>query len=498
MALAQRQEPLFTPAEIIEALAAARAAPEFALRQAVVSADAIMPAVVDVVELAANRMYLVPKQEYLLFWGIHALAAARKTELYRPLLRLARASTENDLDRLLGDVTTETLPGVFLSVFDGDATPLTEVCTDATVDGMVRCILLEVLARLTFDNRVPRQATINLLTRFEREQLARPRDPAWQGWQEAIVLLGIEELRERLHATWEDGRNPQRKTDREYDDLELSKARAMAPGDPALFLQHKLAAIDDPVAALAWLAPKPEAARDAVSRLAETNPDPAELIALNAGEIDWLTGFFEHVGIPRLFELIDGMFCGFIVGPGSAKPSDGLSMIWGPGQQSRYESVVQEQYVTSLLTRHWNTIAQRFEGCYLHTPALGDLTDPGRAKPWAVGFMATVMQRSQEWLVRRPGDGLVTTVITGLTVLAGRGEVLPGKLTSKQRATLIDKLPLILERTYEFWHGQRDPLVRPRSLERVDAKIPRNAICPCGSGKKFKRCCGSAERPVNT
>jgi uncharacterized protein len=497
MALAQRQELLFAPAEIVEALATARTVPELALRQAVISGDVIMPAVLDVVELAANRVYLVPKQEYLLFWGIHALAAARKTELYRPLLRLVRASTERDLDRLLGDATTETLPGVFLSVFDGDATSLVEACTDVTVDGIARWILLEVLARLTFDNRVPRQQTIDLLTRFEREQLAKAGDPAWQGWQEAIVLLGIEELRERLHATWEDGRNPQRKVDRDYDDLELSKARAMAPGDPTLFLQHKLAAIDDPVAALAWLAPKSEATRDTVSTIAKTNPDPAELIALNA-EIDWLAGFFEHVRTPRLFELIDGMFCGFIVGPGSAKLSDGLSMIWGPGEPPRYQSVVQEQYVTSLLTRHWNTIAQRFHGCYLHTPVLGDLTDAGRAKPWAVGFMVTVMQRSEEWLARRPGDGLVTTLITGLTVLAGREEVLSGKISSKQRATLIDMLPLMLARSYDLWHGQRDPLVRPRSFERVDAKIPRNAICPCGSAKKFKRCCGSAERPVNT
>jgi uncharacterized protein len=499
MALAQRQELLFTPAEIIEALAAARTLPELALRQAVASADAIMPAVLDVVEFAVNRVYLVPKQEYLLFWGIHALAAARKTELYRPLLRLVRVLTENDLDQLLGDVTTETLPGVFLSVFDGDAAPLIEACTDVTVDGMARWILLEVLARLTFDNRVPRQQTIDLLTRFEREQLARPGDPAWQGWQVAVVLLGVEELRERLHATWEDGRNPQRKIDRDDDDLTLSKARAMAPGDPALFLQHKLAAIDDPVAALAWLAPKPEVTRDTVSRVTKlTNPDPAELIALNAEEIDWLTGFFEHVRTPRLFELIDGLFCGLIAGPGSAKPSDGLSMIWGPGEQPRYENVIQQQYVTSLLTRHWNTIAQRLEVSYLHYPAFGDLIGAGRAEPWAVGFMAIVMRRSEEWLARRAGDGLVTALITGMTVLAGREDLLSGKLTSKERVTLIDKLPLMLERSYDFWHGQRDPLVRPRSFEGVDAKIPRNAPCPCGSGKKFKRCCGSAERLVNT
>jgi uncharacterized protein len=503
MALAQWQELLFTPAEIVEALATARTVPELALRQAVISGDVVMPAVLDVVELAANRVYLVPKQEYLLFWGIHALAAARKTELYRPLLRLVRGSTERDLDRLLGDVTTETLPGVFLSVFDGDATSLVEACTDVTVDGIARWILLEVLARLTFDNRVPRQQTIDLLTRFEREQLAKAGDPAWQGWQEAIVLLGIEELRERLHATWEDGRNPQRKVDRDYDDLELSKARAMAPGDPTLFLHHKLAAIDDPVAALAWLAPKSEAARHAVSgRTKLTNPDPAEIIALNGEEIDWLEGFFAHVRARGLFEIIDGFFCGLIVGPGVAKPGEYLRMIWGrdtEGQpaEPRYENTAQEQYVANLLTRHWNTIARRLEGHYLHSLML-DETNELRAKYWSAGFFAAIAGRSEEWLRRRPGDDLIATLITGLMGLADREQILSRKLNLRQRAMLVEMMPTMLERTYDFWHEARDPLVQPRRFERLDLKFPRNAACPCGSGKKFKRCCGSAEKLVNT
>lgn len=29
------------------------------------------------------------------------------------------------------------------------------------------------------------------------------------------------------------------------------------------------------------------------------------------------------------------------------------------------------------------------------------------------------------------------------------------------------------------------------TLVRVDAKLGRNDVCQCGSGKKFKKCCGS-------
>ena len=40
------------------------------------------------------------------------------------------------------------------------------------------------------------------------------------------------------------------------------------------------------------------------------------------------------------------------------------------------------------------------------------------------------------------------------------------------------------------------PFLRQRSSDRGPANIGRNDACPCGSGKKFKRCCGrSASNP---
>jgi uncharacterized protein YecA (UPF0149 family) len=41
-------------------------------------------------------------------------------------------------------------------------------------------------------------------------------------------------------------------------------------------------------------------------------------------------------------------------------------------------------------------------------------------------------------------------------------------------------------------HGGNDEPVRPASAPKRDggAKVGRNDACPCGSGKKYKRCCG--------
>jgi len=38
-------------------------------------------------------------------------------------------------------------------------------------------------------------------------------------------------------------------------------------------------------------------------------------------------------------------------------------------------------------------------------------------------------------------------------------------------------------------HG--DEGAKPATVKREGKKIGRNAPCPCGSGKKYKKCCGA-------
>jgi preprotein translocase subunit SecA len=44
------------------------------------------------------------------------------------------------------------------------------------------------------------------------------------------------------------------------------------------------------------------------------------------------------------------------------------------------------------------------------------------------------------------------------------------------------------KRTMQMSHG--DDAERPETVRREGKKIGRNAPCPCGSGKKYKKCCG--------
>lgn len=51
-------------------------------------------------------------------------------------------------------------------------------------------------------------------------------------------------------------------------------------------------------------------------------------------------------------------------------------------------------------------------------------------------------------------------------------------------------LPFIIQDIYNFWRAMRTPVTERRS----EPKVGRNDLCPCGSGKKFKQCCGSPEK----
>ena len=45
------------------------------------------------------------------------------------------------------------------------------------------------------------------------------------------------------------------------------------------------------------------------------------------------------------------------------------------------------------------------------------------------------------------------------------------------------------EQEMVFSHGEEPSKRKP--VKRAEKKVGRNAPCPCGSGKKYKKCCGA-------
>jgi uncharacterized protein YecA (UPF0149 family) len=57
----------------------------------------------------------------------------------------------------------------------------------------------------------------------------------------------------------------------------------------------------------------------------------------------------------------------------------------------------------------------------------------------------------------------------------------------------VSLLPAAVIAIDQFWKGRRRGAVPPtrQTVSGSTAKVGRNDPCPCSSGKKYKRCCGT-------
>jgi yecA family protein len=507
MAIPLLHEAADPAAELIEELRRARGRPDAALRRAVSSAALIAPAVIELVEKAADGVYLTPSQDSLLYWGIYVLGAGRRTELCRPLLRLVRGTDDEELHALFGDGLADTIKRVIISVFDGDIDALLATIADRSVADFARWGLLSAFTRLTFDGAIPRDLALQFLDRFEREPLAEPAEVAWEGWMEAVVYLGFEELHDSLRKAWHNDRMPREVSDLDHWEKQIAIVRAMRPGDPALLDRELSVSVIDPVEALNWLSSAAEVAKqDALP-----DDDPAAGI-LRSYERAWLKGFLlsEHVPDTAMtVEGIDGYFTALAVCPSDVEPDEYWPALWNYDAETEaepsYDSDEQEEYVSDLLTRYMQAVKRRIAFGYPHPGSYSHADDDEEELNWVAGFLRGVALRARMWGERAEADENCMMLMGAIYILAtGKVAGEEESFTPQERTAFFRKLPALLLNLYREWRGL-DP-VRPSraassmddsgGLRRFGRKIGRNEPCPCGSGKKFKRCCGSTASTV--
>ena len=236
--------------EHLAVLASERRLPHYALGLCVARIDESAPALRALLSRAAAGEWLDDEEGTLFFRGLHVLGTARDTQGFASLLRLL-ARPEEDLDFLLGDAVTKTLPRIVSGMFDGDAEGLFAAISDSTRDEYVRGALLGAATFLTWEGRIERNLTRDFLALFFDTPLAEPDDFAWSGWLDAVGLLGLQDLLPQAERVFSECRV--NATLFEMSDLEtLLAGAAEAPDDQDRFESHDLGYIDDVIVALQW------------------------------------------------------------------------------------------------------------------------------------------------------------------------------------------------------------------------------------------------------
>lgn len=166
------------------------------------------------------------------------------------MLRLLRRPG-HEVDDLLGDAITETLPRIFAGMFDGNAQALFSTIADRNVDEFTRDVLLSAAAFLTWDGRIERDQMRLFLERFHAEKMADDEEHVWVGWIGAIAILGWRDLAPLVLSAWSEGRIPPGVLERRDFEEDLEAAEK-APDDIERFKSNSLGYIDDVIESLDW------------------------------------------------------------------------------------------------------------------------------------------------------------------------------------------------------------------------------------------------------
>ena len=192
---------------------------------------------------------------------------------------------------------------------------------------------------------------------------------------------------------------------------------------------------------------------------------------------------------------LQGFLCAVLAGPELIMPSQ-----WMPvalGESPRYESDEQAEEALGLVTRFYNQIARSLlEGKGMDFVLYrADESSEYDYETWCRAYLEGVDFSPVLWEDAGDADE-VEELLFPIVTLAGelpaktRRRLTPDELSELFEACRED-LPAVLLDIHRYWLALRD---RPSPARRSEAKVGRNEICPCGSGKKFKHCCGAPGR----
>lgn len=230
---------------------------------------------------------------------------------------------------------------------------------------------------------------------------------------------------------------------------------------------------------------------------------------LQDDRIEQLAGLLERRAVPfggLGLEALDGFFSALAVGPDAIPDAEWQAVVWG-GRAPRWNDDAEAAEVAALLAEARELALQRacHDGDVLPdrlTPLLWLPEDPDAPHPdeldagsdWAEGFLRAVDLREAAWDAWLDEDEWIAAILGLLDQLAS-GEVLDdddpaapsAPLTWRERIDTIAALPGMLA---DLQH-HRIAMLTPRVPLRRAETPERNAPCSCGSGRKFKKCCGA-------
>ncbi len=199
---------------------------------------------------------------------------------------------------------------------------------------------------------------------------------------------------------------------------------------------------------------------------------------------------------------LHGFLTALAIGPEEVLMAEWLPRVWGSFDKDgpKFKNPKEAERVTMLIARFMNEIAITFEVAPKDfEPLFCEHEYEGRTlldgDAWAWGFWEGMNLRADAW------EPIWTSNIASMVkpvYLLGAEEIEEEEMAlvddPVKRHKLAVELEAAIPHIHKFWQPHRKSAVQ--QVQRDAPKTGRNDPCPCGSGKKFKKCCGAEQEPV--
>jgi len=196
---------------------------------------------------------------------------------------------------------------------------------------------------------------------------------------------------------------------------------------------------------------------------------------------------------------VHGFLASLISGP-MVVPSEWMPVLFGDEGENTWESMEQARRAISLVMRLYNEISSdlsftgRFRILVDRIGAHPDTLD--LADDWCKGYALGIAMRENEWKEAMEAPELQQAFLPILALAPSQTAPNLDPLKNPDNyAAILDVLPKCAVDIYGWWRKNfvastsAIPGEMHATVRRSAPKISVNAPCPCGSGKKYKRCC---------
>ena len=224
--------------------------------------------------------------------------------------------------------------------------------------------------------------------------------------------------------------------------------------------------------------------------------------AISDDQLDRLEGLLDDPAFDEAMRLDEaqGYLCAALAGPVPVPEGEWLLEILGSEAGVASEAGQEAAALLRCLAADIAIQLADDEPLMLYLYPQGDEDDaPSDYEPWCLAYLHGVDMAAEDWFDRLDEEEAEflderlypMMVLTGEAEAAARehGEDWPsGEELDELVADCEDQLPAAIAEIHRFWVAKRGA----RTVRREVPKVGRNDPCPCGSGRKYKQCCGVA------